>query len=163
MQDDTSKDCSGGNGAAARSRAAAFTLWLYRELVLRWNLERSHAAIATGYGLYLYPAQTFSSAPGTFGTMDRVGAALVPVADPEALWGGMMIIVGVATWLGIFSENVSLRRWAGSLRAVLWVFMAVCFYVSNSRSPAWVLYSVLAWSSLTRAINARRIAASQPE
>ena len=127
---------------------------LFRELVLRWNLERSHALIATAYGIYLPVCQTFSGPGIGFRAMNSVALAVAPGMDAESLWGSLMVLAGVGTLVGIVSGEARLRQGAAVMLALLWALMAACFYVSNPRSPACIVYAVLAWAAMTRACQA---------
>ena len=143
-----------GNGAAARGLAAALLRCLLREMVLRWNLERSHILIAAGYGVYMLRVRSFS-APGVgFRAMQQVSGFLTPGMDGENLWAGLMFVAGFATLLGVITRDAMIRAAAALWLCVLWVSMGACFYLSNPRSPACVVYGVLAWAAFTRILQA---------
>ena len=131
-------------------------LILYREMVLRWNLERSHAVIAVAYGVYIQRAQTFSGPGIAFNAMDQVARAVVPSVDAETAWGTLMILAGLSTLGGVVSRNVFTRQGSALVLSALWALMGLCFFASNARSPACVVYAVLAYAAFTRFWQARQ-------
>ena len=123
---------------------------LWRELVLRWNLERSHAVIATAYGFYLQHAQTFGGPGIAFRAMDKLAQTVLPGVDSETSWGSLISFAGLMTFAGIINRDQVTRKSAAIFLAMLWLVMGVCFFVSNPRSPACIVYAVLAWAAFTR-------------
>lgn len=125
---------------------------LRRHVILPWDLERSHALIALGYGVYIQLAQSFRG-PGPGGRMmGRMAQAVAPELAAEAVWGSLLVLTGVLTLLGLLLGSPETRRGSALLRAAIWSLMALCFGCANPISPGGFLWGALAFSALMCAL-----------
>ena len=121
------------------------------QLVLCWDLERSHILMACGFGLYLWIAQSFrgTTVPG-LRAMSDLAERVAPAVDAEALWGSLMIGSGLLALLGLLTRQQRVRQISAAALAVVWWLMAACFWTANPHSPGGLTWVVFGWAAFAR-------------